>query len=66
MPPLLDSDSTLARALARLPSAQRAALEAELTQVRARAALSGASEETRRLAEALVVALGRPRDPVEP
>jgi hypothetical protein len=57
MPPLLDSEDALTRALAGLPESGRSRVAAELAYVAERARQASASLEQRRLAEALVLAL---------
>jgi hypothetical protein len=57
MPPLLDSEDALTRALAALSASDRPRVAAELAQVAERARQASASLEQRRLAEALVLAL---------
>lgn len=57
MPPLLDSEDALTRALAGLPESERSRVAAELAYVAERARQASASLEQRRLAEALVLAL---------
>ncbi|HWA77603.1 MAG TPA: hypothetical protein VG937_34940 [Polyangiaceae bacterium] len=57
MPPLIDSDGAVTRALDGVPAAERPRVAAELAQVAKRALDAAVSPEQRRLAEALVLAL---------
>jgi hypothetical protein len=57
MPPLLDSEDALTRAVAGLSASERPRVAVELVQVAERARKVSASLERRRLAEALVLAL---------